>query len=98
MATKLVSEPTDAGFVFGMERSRLLARPIRLPVPEWAGASAASALPGVSQILAWVEEDVAISTEDAIIVPFKAIAELPASRARTLSLAQDVPYLLDVQH
>src|SRR5882724_6850780 len=98
MVTALSSEPTDDGFAFRLERSRLIGGKVRLPVKEWAGAPGTKQLAGISQLLAWVDEEQAVANEDTVVVPFGTVAKLSTSEARSLSVAPDAPFVLDVQH
>jgi hypothetical protein len=98
MATGLISEPTEGGYVFQLERQRALSGKSPLPVSDWITAAGGGEIAGVSQLLSWVEDEKAFGDAKSVTVPHDIIASLDAASAHGLSLAPSAPYVLDVQH
>lgn len=95
----LSCEVQSNGFAFRLLRHRVLGPAQSVAISEWTEAASEPLLPGISQLLAWVDdEDVAAVAGDAVLVPHHIVAALDAMRARLISAPQSPPYLLDLQH
>lgn len=87
------------GFSFRLLRHRVLGAAQSVAISEWADAASEPLLPGVSRLLAWVDdEDGATVTDDAILVPHHIIAALDVGAAHSISAPPSPPFLLDLQH
>lgn len=98
MAIHIISEPSKHGFEFRVTRDRALGSPIQVPLSEWVSVASPSDLAGISQLVAWVDDDVAVVQGDRICVPHKVIANLSSNVARLVCVPPPVPYVLDIQH
>ncbi|HYE36947.1 DEAD/DEAH box helicase [Methylocaldum sp.] len=96
---ELSCEVQPQGFEFRLLRHRLLGAAQAFAVSEWPEAASDSLLPGVSQLLAWLDDEASASiVGDVVIVHHHVIAALDIGTARAISAPPTPPFILDLQH
>lgn len=90
--TSLQHQITEQGVKFQIRRGYNKV----LPMTAWRDADIGGGIK--SLLLSWPDHPEAISTDNALTVPFSEIAELETSLAARLGLPENVSFILDLQH